>query len=70
MTGPSTGGPILVCTVTEAGATLARRLPYQHHHGGLVAAVRERWADVGGFVLVCATGIAVRAIAPLLADKA
>ncbi|MDQ1506753.1 MAG: Cobalamin synthesis N-terminal, partial [Actinomycetota bacterium] len=67
MTGLSTGGPILVCTVTEAGATLARRLPYRHHHGGLVAAVRERWADVGGFVLVCATGIAVRAIAPLLA---
>ncbi|HEY0398561.1 MAG TPA: precorrin-3B C(17)-methyltransferase [Acidimicrobiia bacterium] len=70
MTGPSTGGPILVCTVTEAGAALARRLPYQHHHGGLMAAVRERWADVDGFVLVCATGIAVRAVAPLLADKA
>ncbi|MCA1845051.1 MAG: precorrin-3B C(17)-methyltransferase, partial [Actinobacteria bacterium] len=32
--------------------------------------VRERWAGVDGFVLVCATGIAVRAIAPLLADKA
>ncbi len=32
--------------------------------------MRARWADVDGFVLVCATGIAVRAIAPLLADKA
>jgi cobalt-precorrin 5A hydrolase/precorrin-3B C17-methyltransferase len=45
-------------------------LPYEHHHGDLVATVRRRWADVDGFVLFCATGLAVRAIAPLLADKA
>jgi cobalt-precorrin 5A hydrolase/precorrin-3B C17-methyltransferase len=64
------GGPILVCSVTDAGAAIARRLPYEHHHGRLVPTVRERWADVDGFVLVCATGIAVRAIAPLLAGKA
>src|SRR5206468_3491361 len=57
-------------SVTEAGAALARRLPYEHHPGRLVATVRERWGDVEGFVLVCATGIAVRAIAPLLAGKA
>ena len=49
---------------------MARRLPYEHRHGELMAGVRECWADVDGFVLVCATGIAVRAIAPLLADKA
>ncbi|HYT39315.1 MAG TPA: precorrin-3B C(17)-methyltransferase [Acidimicrobiia bacterium] len=60
---------IVTCSVTEAGAGLARRLPFEHHHGGLVATVRERWADADGFVLVCATGIAVRAIAPRLADK-
>jgi cobalt-precorrin 5A hydrolase/precorrin-3B C17-methyltransferase len=65
-----TGGRILVWSVTDAGAALARRLPYEHHHGGLVAGVRERWAGVDGFVLICATGIAVRAIAPLLAGKA
>ena len=61
---------ILACSVTEAGAALAQRLPYDHQHGGLVATVRGRWAEVDGFVLVCATGIAVRAIAPMLADKA
>jgi cobalt-precorrin 5A hydrolase/precorrin-3B C17-methyltransferase len=64
------GGGIVTCSVTEAGAGLARRLPYEHHHGGVTATVRERWADVDGFVLIGATGIAVRAIAPLLADKA
>jgi cobalt-precorrin 5A hydrolase/precorrin-3B C17-methyltransferase len=61
---------IVTCTVTEAGAALARRLPYEHSHGGLVATVRDRWPDVDGFVLIAATGIAVRAIAPHLADKA
>jgi cobalt-precorrin 5A hydrolase / precorrin-3B C17-methyltransferase len=60
---------IVTCSVTEAGARLARRLPYEHHHGGLVATVRDRWADADGFVLVCASGVAVRAVAPLLADK-
>ena len=60
---------MLVWSVTDAGAAVARRLPYEHRHGGLVAGVGEHWTDVDGFVLVCATGIAVRAIAPLLADK-
>jgi len=66
----SRGDRILVWSVTNAGAAVARRLPYEHRHGGLGPGVREHWADVDGFVLVCATGIAVRAIAPLLADKA
>ena len=61
---------VLVWSVTDAGAAVARRLPYEHCHGELVSGVRQRWADVDGLVLVCATGIAVRAIAPLLADKA
>ena len=64
------GGRILVWSVTDAGATIARRLPYEHRQGELVAGVRGRWADLDGLVLVCATGIAVRAIAPMLADKA
>jgi cobalt-precorrin 5A hydrolase/precorrin-3B C17-methyltransferase len=64
------GGRILTCTVTAAGVDIARRLPYEHRHGDLVDTVRARWTGVDGFVLVCATGIAVRAIAPLLADKA
>ncbi|HET9771453.1 MAG TPA: cobalamin biosynthesis protein, partial [Acidimicrobiia bacterium] len=62
-------GRVLTCTVTSTGAALAGRLPYEHEHGRLVETVRARWAEVDGFVLVCATGIAVRAIAPLLADK-
>ena len=71
MSGRGPGGErIVTCSVTGAGAALARRLPYEHHHGRLVATVRARWADTDGFVLVCATGVAVRAIAPLLADKA
>jgi cobalt-precorrin 5A hydrolase/precorrin-3B C17-methyltransferase len=64
-----TGGRIVVWSLTDAGAAVARRLPHEHRHGGLVAGVRQEWTDVDGIVLVCATGIAVRAIAPLLADK-
>ena len=60
---------MLACSITAAGAALARRLPYEHHPGRLVATVADRWREAGGFVLVCATGIAVRAIGPLLGDK-
>jgi cobalt-precorrin 5A hydrolase/precorrin-3B C17-methyltransferase len=48
---------------------VARRLPYEHHHGLLVETVRSRWAEADAFVLVGAVGIAVRAVAPLLSDK-
>jgi cobalt-precorrin 5A hydrolase/precorrin-3B C17-methyltransferase len=61
---------VLTCTLTAAGAAIAGRLPYQHQSGQLVATVRRRWGQVDGFVLVCATGVAVRAIGPLLGDKA
>lgn len=37
--------------------------------GGLAAEVAVLWAEVDGLVLVCATGIAVRVIAPFLASK-
>ncbi len=60
---------ILTISLTEAGRQLATRLPHEHHHGNLVATVGSRWAEVEGFILCCATGVAVRAIAPLLADK-
>lgn len=60
---------ILAVSVTEAGRAAAARLPYQHVHGGLGAAVRQRWHDVDGFVLFAAAAIAVRTIAPLLDDK-
>jgi cobalt-precorrin 5A hydrolase/precorrin-3B C17-methyltransferase len=58
-----------VVSVTDAGAALAGRLPYEHRHGRLGDAVRELWDGVDRLVLVAATGIAVRVIAPLLSDK-
>lgn len=60
---------VLTVSITEAGRRLARRLPHEHVHGDLGAAVRERWDDIDGFVLCCATGIAVRVVGPLLSDK-
>lgn len=60
---------IVTVSVTEAGAALAGRLPYIHEHGLLGERVRWLWPDLDGLVLVCATGIAVRVIAPLLDDK-
>jgi cobalt-precorrin 5A hydrolase/precorrin-3B C17-methyltransferase len=60
----------VVCvSVTEAAAVLARRLPYEHITGSLVATVRAEWERADAFVLICATGIAVRAVGPLLSDK-
>ena len=60
---------IVTVSVTAAGAALARRLPFEHRAGGLMAAVAEEWGRCDGLVLICATGIAVRAVAPHLADK-
>jgi cobalt-precorrin 5A hydrolase/precorrin-3B C17-methyltransferase len=59
----------VVLSVTAAGAALAGRLPYDHRHGGLGDTARELWDRVDRLVLVAATGLAVRVIAPLLADK-
>jgi cobalt-precorrin 5A hydrolase/precorrin-3B C17-methyltransferase len=61
---------VVCCSVTEAGAALARQLPYEHRAGRLVDTARAEWASCDGLVLIAATGIAVRAIGPLLADKA
>jgi cobalamin biosynthesis protein CbiG len=44
-------------------------LPYESTHGNLSSTLRERWADVEGFVLMAAVGACVRIVAPLLADK-
>jgi len=61
---------VVCCSITAAGAEIARKLPYEHTHGGLVASVRQLWDQVDGLVLIGATGIAVRAIAPHLSGKA
>ena len=60
---------VVCCSVTAAGGELARRLPYEHRAGNLIDTVTEEWERADAFVLVAATGIAVRAIAPLLKDK-
>jgi cobalt-precorrin 5A hydrolase/precorrin-3B C17-methyltransferase len=60
---------VLAVSVTAAGARACRRLPYEHVHGDLAGTVRSRWGSVEGFVLGCATGIAVRVVGPLLSDK-
>lgn len=60
---------VLSVSITEAGRRLAAQLPYETAHGEVATVVRTRWADVAGFVLFCATGVAVRIVAPLLVDK-
>jgi cobalt-precorrin 5A hydrolase/precorrin-3B C17-methyltransferase len=56
-------------SVTERGRLLASRLPFAHAHGDAGGTVRARWREVDAFVLVLATGAAVRIVAPLLEDK-
>jgi cobalt-precorrin 5A hydrolase/precorrin-3B C17-methyltransferase len=60
---------VVSVSVTERGRALAERLPWEGVHGSAAATIRQRWADVDGFVLLLATGAAVRIIAPLLASK-
>jgi cobalt-precorrin 5A hydrolase / precorrin-3B C17-methyltransferase len=60
---------VLCCSVTEAGARLARRLPFEHRAGNLADSVKTNWESVDAFVLVAATGIAVRTVGPLLGSK-
>ncbi|HEY7812895.1 MAG TPA: hypothetical protein VIC62_06625, partial [Nakamurella sp.] len=60
---------VLCCSVSAAGAAVGRRLPYEHRSGQLVETVRSEWGRVDGLVLIGAVGLAVRAVAPLLAGK-
>ena len=60
---------MVCCSVSAAGAALAHRLPYEHRAGRLLETVGELWPAVEALVIVGATGIAVRAVAPWLGDK-
>ncbi|HEY2812434.1 MAG TPA: precorrin-3B C(17)-methyltransferase [Acidimicrobiales bacterium] len=65
-----TAANVLAVSITDGGRRLAQQLPYEKAHGDLADTVRARWSSVDGVVLFCATGVAVRVIAPLLRDKA
>jgi cobalt-precorrin 5A hydrolase/precorrin-3B C17-methyltransferase len=60
---------IVSLSVTEGGRALADRLSYEHMHGPVGDALRDRWGEVDGFVVFLALGATVRLVAPLLADK-
>ena len=60
---------IVTLSVTAAGAELARRLPFEHLPGPVSERVRSEWAGTDGFVIIGATGIAVRSVAPCLSSK-
>ena len=63
------GGRVACCSVTAAGDAIADRLPYERFSSDIIGTVARLWGEVDAFVLVCATGIAVRAIAPHLRSK-
>jgi cobalt-precorrin 5A hydrolase/precorrin-3B C17-methyltransferase len=65
-----TADRVLAVSITDAGSQLADRLPYEHVRGELARTIRDAWSSVDAFVLFCATGVAVRIVGPLLADKA
>jgi cobalamin biosynthesis protein CbiG len=69
VTDPTSPGRVVTLSVTATGAALAERLPFPHRHGDIAAQVTALWDQVDGLVLVCASGIAVRVVGPLLADK-
>lgn len=64
-----TGSRVVCCSITAAGGSVAARLPYEHHRSDITGNVARLWHEVDGLVLVCAVGIAVRAIAPHLSSK-
>ncbi len=55
---------------TTGQSPLQHPLPPDHYTGPVVAEIRRRWKQHRQLVLVMATGVAVRAIAPLLGHKA
>lgn len=68
-TNAATASRVLCISLTSAGHRHAALLPYRGSHGDLVETIRSEWSEVDAFVLFCATGIAVRSIASLLATK-
>ena len=68
--------PVTVITLTATGRELAMRLhealpgaEFLHQPEAFTATVQQRFTTGHRLVLVCATGIAVRALAPVLGSK-
>lgn len=66
----------VIYSLTEAGARLAGRLAtrfpqarHQHRPAGFVHTAQQAFARGEAQVFICATGIVVRALAPVLTDK-
>jgi len=65
-----------ILAITDGGrklaADLATKMPEAlllSQEGGVAQALAQHWREMDGFVCIMATGIVVRAIAPLLQDK-
>ena len=67
---PASRRTVVSISVTEAGRTIAQRLPFAHLHGDAARTIGQLWGEVDGLVLMLATGAAVRIVAPLLENKA
>lgn len=62
---------VVSIALTSSGRAKAKSLPFDLAESveSISEAVSDNWTSVDGMVLFCATGIAVRSIAPLLAAK-
>jgi cobalt-precorrin 5A hydrolase/precorrin-3B C17-methyltransferase len=69
MSGSGRQARVVSVSITERGAALAAKLPYEHRHGRLMDTVREEWEHCDGLIVFAAAGLVVRAVAPLLHDK-
>ena len=67
---------ISLFTLTDSGNAIAQRLvrvfknaQHEHRPGDFKSSVRQAFENRQGLVFVCATGIVIRTLAPLLRDK-
>ncbi len=69
MSGAGSQPRFVSVSITDRGAALAAKLPYEHRHGRLMDTVREEWERSDGLIVFAAAAVVVRAMAGLLGDK-
>jgi len=69
MSGSGRQARVVSVSITDRGAALAAKLPYEHRQGRLMDTVREEWEHCDGLIVFAAAGLVVRAVAALLRDK-